>query len=690
MVTLQSNSNPANSSDSGHAAWVQSVLIGDRLAQWGNKAPDWDPAQRCLRRTDDFTRRMSDKRRRLGMPIIVAMLGGTGTGKSTLVNALLGKQVVQSGNVRPTTNQPTLICRPNLRPGDWGIDTNAIQVVPCDSPALDRLVLLDCPDPDTTEREPYHGDPQKREQQYGDPQKREQRYCDPQKREQPCCDPQKEEPDLASNLAKLRHAVPYCDVLLVTATQQKYRDHHVLDELALAAPGARLIFVQTHADRDDDIRSDWAAVLENRGTGRSQAASYGSHCSLPGYETGKIYFVDSLAAFAGQERGEVPTGDFAELYSLLTAELSEETAIRIREANYVDRAEMVITQCREDLCQHWPVIEKLDGEVQSERRKLGEKLSEKMRQELRQDRRLWESQLISETSSRWWFSPFSIVLRLYLMLCDIAGFLATFRNRSVMGLAMGKAADVVLPARRVMPTSLSSPHDTPDMPDHLSASMHYGGPLAHINGLVCWDLIELQKSALSLPGFLSQANLPEELCSKETIVREANDAGRYFIAGLSGKVHEVCGKLARRSLTQWLRIVFEVILTVFLIAALYHPAKAFFSVSSGVFPYGFAYYLTAFLFGTVICLILLTVFLHLLRRGLDDQIRATVDELVREFVTESLFVDVRRQIRLLERFRDELDIIAAETQVLHETAGKLDSRLGKRIVGSSALAPRQT
>ncbi|MCL2120411.1 MAG: 50S ribosome-binding GTPase [Planctomycetaceae bacterium] len=609
--------------DSKYADWVQSVLIGDRLAQWGDKAPDWDPAQRCRRRPDDFTRRMSDKRRRLGMPIIVALLGGTGTGKSTLVNALLGKKVVQSGRVRPTTNQPALICRPSLHPGDWGINTTAIQVIPCDSPALDRLVLLDCPDPDTTE----------------------------------------DETDLASNLAKLRNAVPYCDVLLVTATQQKYRDHDVLDELALAAPGARLIFVQTHADRDDDIRSDWAAVLEKK------------------YDTGKIYFVDSTALLAQQERGETLTGDFAELYSLLTTELSEKTAIRIREVNYVDRAEMVISQCREDLRQHLPAIEKLDAEVQAERRTLGEKLSEKMCQELRQDRRLWESQLISETSSRWWFSPFSIVLRLYLMLCDIAGFLATFRNRSVMGLAMGKAADIVLPSRRGV--SLTR-HDGSDMPDHTSASMHYGGPLAHINGLVCWDMIELQKSALSLPGFLSQANLPEELCSKETIVREANDAGRYFIAGLSGKVHEVCGKLARRPVTQWLRIVFEVVLTVFIVAVLYRPAKAFFyeSWTTAVVQYfGFEYYLTAFLLGTVISVILLTVFLCLLRRGLDGQIRATVDELVREFVTDSLFIEVRREIRRIEKFRDELDALSAETHILNETASKLDVRLGKRKIG---------
>ena len=67
---------------------------------------------------------------------------------------------------------------------------------------------------------------------------------------------------LSSNLARLRAILPHCDVLLVTATQQKYRSARVADELAAAARGAHLVFVQTHADLDADIRDDWRRVLE--------------------------------------------------------------------------------------------------------------------------------------------------------------------------------------------------------------------------------------------------------------------------------------------------------------------------------------------------------------------------------------------------------------------------------------------
>ena len=63
-------------------------------------------------------------------------------------------------------------------------------------------------------------------------------------------------------MARLRAILPKCDVLLVTATQQKYRSARVADELAAAARGAHVVFVQTHADLDDDIRDDWRQVLE--------------------------------------------------------------------------------------------------------------------------------------------------------------------------------------------------------------------------------------------------------------------------------------------------------------------------------------------------------------------------------------------------------------------------------------------
>ena len=72
-------------------------------------------------------------------------------------------------------------------------------------------------------------------------------------------------------------------MLLVATTQQKYRSARVAEELAAAAAGAKLVFVQTHADCEDDIRADWHRLLADR------------------HEVGHIFLIDSLAALERRE-----------------------------------------------------------------------------------------------------------------------------------------------------------------------------------------------------------------------------------------------------------------------------------------------------------------------------------------------------------------------------------------------------
>ena len=231
----------------------------ERLKGWADGAPAWEPADVCRALVRRLVERTTALRVRLEAPLVVATLGGTGTGKSALVNALLGAEVVRTGRSRPTTMRPTLICRSDLTPEMLGIEPASVDLIQRDLPELAELVLIDCPDPDTTE--------------------------DAQSR--------------ATNLARLRRILPHCDVLLVATTQQKYRSARVADELATAAAGARLVFVQTHADVDEDIRDDWRKSLERH------------------YSPGRIFLVDSPAALAAaQGKGvgsllcEAPSGPF--------------------------------------------------------------------------------------------------------------------------------------------------------------------------------------------------------------------------------------------------------------------------------------------------------------------------------------------------------------------------------------------
>ena len=587
------------------SGWTRPESISERLRSCLKSAPNWEPIDGCREKIDRFLLRVEGVKHRLKMPLIVAMLGGTGTGKSTLLNALVGEKVVREGKERPTTAEPILVCHDSIEPARWGIDLKGIVIEKRPLPALEQMVIIDCPDPDTTENEAAR----------------------------------------QTNLARLRAVLPLCDILLVTGTQQKYRSRKVLDELSAASPGARLVFVQTHADRDADIRADWSNLLEKD------------------YEMKHIFRVDSVAALKAQQENKPVSQEFADLRQLLTRELNDDAAIRIRHANYFGLAQETVVDCRNCIFDAWTPVRILRERISEERRRFGERLAEQMRTELIKDRRLWESQLIGRVASQWGYSPFSMVLRVYQGLGSIISTAFLTRVRSMPQLAIWGTFESVRSIRNWSNRR----------------KLKRG---AAANTVSAWNEPRLRESALILGGFATDAKMVTKSCEPNFVIKESQQAGETFIADISRELELICHRLAAKNNRWYTRATYELFFSAMLVFVLVSPAKNFFydRIVYNTPPYGIEFYVVSLFWLIAWGAVLLGFFTFSLRGGLDRQISDAAEKWNRLPALSLLFSSLEEESNQIMAFRDEIDSLYQRIERISQQADKLEKRLGRKKV----------
>src|SRR5216684_1791581 len=113
-------------------------------------------------------------------PLLVIMLmGGTGVGKSTLLNALAGGDIAQASITRPTTRDPVVYYHEAIKADRLDPALRQCRLMPHDRPALEHKIIVDTPDLDSN--------------------------------------------DLA-NRDKLMQILPAADVVLYVGSQEKYHD----------------------------------------------------------------------------------------------------------------------------------------------------------------------------------------------------------------------------------------------------------------------------------------------------------------------------------------------------------------------------------------------------------------------------------------------------------------------------------
>ena len=433
--------------------------------------------------------------------------------------------------------------------------------------------------------------------------------------------------------------------MLYVGTQQKYRSAKVSDELLQAASGCRLVFIQSHADLDSDIRDDWRAHIS------------------PRFQIAEMFFVNSKQAFLEQQSGIRPTGEFGRLLDLLMQELSATQRVRIRRSNLMGLVHEVLSHARDVLNKHAPLVQRLEKALDDQRHRATERMASRLQDELLVSRGLWERRLLGQVTQMWGYSPFASVLKLWHSQASLLASFSLMRSQTTAQMAL---VGLVHGTRWL--TSQQQEHDAEKRLDSLSSL-----------GLTDSELREAQ---MVITGHVHSAKLdraPQETGSFDHLRHSAADVQLEFLTDAARRIDDLILDAAKRNSHWFTRFCYEAFFTLLPGFLLYRVGRNFFYDSFWLEKplLDTNFYIPAALFLACWAGMFVMSYTWRLRRGLTRRIETMARELASAKAGAGLFPELEQRCAEYARHRDRLDQFSASLDSIRQSysAVNLDDRL---------------